>query len=164
LSGAGKRKVPSSNSSPDRDEDCLPPAIRNITAKVSAYKANDSNFRVMYIVTFTKPCCDNHKKYNRMRIQVASEVSFFDDGADTCELMMAKAIKAIRSHKNSKKFDGRHLCHLDYGIDIGVVYMSSSNSSRLLWRLLYSSVENVMNKILLKRSEKQLTQMNQCPR
>ena len=161
LSVAGKRKVPSSDSSSDSDEDCMPPAIRDITANVSAYKANDSNFRVMYIVTFTKPCCDNHKQYNRMRIQVASELSFFDEVADTCELMMAKTIKAIRSHRISKKFDGLVLCHLDYRIGIGAVYMSSSDSSRSLWRLVYSSAEKDMNKILLKRSENWLVQLTQ---
>jgi hypothetical protein len=137
LSAAKKRRVTSSNSSFNSDDDGNPPAICNITANLSVSENNKSDFRVMCIVSFTKPCCDNHIKGKRVRIQICSETAFFWDGADTCSLMKEKTIKAIRSHKNSKKFDRIHLCNLDYGIGIGLVYMASNHSSESLWKLVY---------------------------
>jgi hypothetical protein len=161
LSAAKKRRVTSSNSSFNSDDDGNPPAIRDITANVSVSENNKSDFRVMYIVSFTKPCCDNHIKGKRVRIQICSETAFFWDGADTCSLMKEKTIKAIRSHKISKKFDGIHLCNLDYGIGIGSVYMASNHPSESLWKLVYLSAENNMNKLLLKRHASRMTQTNQ---
>jgi hypothetical protein len=161
LSAAKKRRVTSSNSSFNSDDDDDPPAIRDITTNVSVSKNNKSDFRVIYIVSFTKPCCDNHIKGKRVRNQICLETAFFQDGADTCSLMKEKTIKAIRSYKNSKKFDGIHLCNLDYGIGIGSVYMASNHSSESLWKLVYSSAENNMNKLLLKRYASGMTQTNQ---
>jgi hypothetical protein len=114
LSAAKKRRVTLSNSSFNSDDDGNPPAIRGITANVSVSKNNKSDFHVMYIVSFTKPCCDNHIKGKRVRIQICSETAFFQDGADMCSLMKEKTMKSICSHKNSKKFDGIHLCNLHH--------------------------------------------------
>jgi hypothetical protein len=102
LSAAKKRRETSSNSSFNSDDDGNPPAICDITANVSVSENNKSDFRVMYIASFTKPCCDNHIKSKRVRIQICSETAFFWYGADTCSLMNEKTIKAIHSHKNSK--------------------------------------------------------------
>ncbi len=161
LSAAKKRRVTLSNSSFNSDDDGNPPAICDIAANVSVSKNNESDFRVMYIVSFTKQCCDNHIKGKRVCIQICSETAFFWDGADMCSLMKEKTIEAIRSLKNSKKFDGIHLCNLDYGIGIGLVYMASNHSSESLWELVYSSAENDMNKLLMKRHASQMTQTNQ---
>ena len=69
-----------------------PSTIRDITASVSW---KDNNYIVMYIVTFTKPCCNNHSKAKQIRIRINSEVAFFNKDADTWSLMMDKT---KRSH------------------------------------------------------------------
>jgi hypothetical protein len=95
LSAAKKRRVTSSNSSFNSDDDGDPPAIRDITAIVAVSENNKSDFRVMYIVSFTKPCCDNHIKGKRVRIQICSETAFFWDGADTWSLMKEKTMNSL---------------------------------------------------------------------
>jgi hypothetical protein len=77
LSPVKKRRVTLSNYSFNSDDDGDPPAICDVTAKVS-------------IVSFTNPCCDNHIKGKRGCIQICSERVFFRDGADTCSLMKEK--------------------------------------------------------------------------
>ena len=88
-----------------------PSTIRDITASVSW---KDNNYIVMYIVTFTKPCCNNHSKAKQIRIRINSEVAFFNKDADTWSLMMDKTKTAIRKHKREVSHGGLDLCNLEY--------------------------------------------------
>jgi hypothetical protein len=95
---AQKRKAttPEPTSPDTTGED--PPRIRDITACVTIKKK--MKYDVIYTVTFTKACCEFHKKNSR-RFQIKADVGFFNDGADTAALMMNKTINAIKNHKNS---------------------------------------------------------------
>jgi hypothetical protein len=96
-----------------------------------------------------------------VRIQVKSEVKFFDDPAIPYILMMDKISKFIQRHKKEKTFDGIKGRQLDYGDGIGALYMKRDKSVGSIWRLLWASAENDINKIRLlsyKRSEHQANQ------
>lgn len=132
-------------------EDC-PPAIENITVVVQPEPqkgkgkgkgTKEVTFRVHYKVEFTKPCCSNHK--NTTRLTISSPKSCFEDGADPAILMMNKTIDKIKQHKKDKQFDGLDLCKLDFESGIGSYYMMGSRNPTV-WRLLWSSAENEMNK------------------
>jgi hypothetical protein len=108
----------------------------------------------MYTVTFTKPCCDNHSKAKQIRIRINSEVAFFNKDAETWSLMMDKTKTAIRKHKREVNHGGLDFCSLDYKSGIGGVYMANNESARSLWKLVYSSAENKINKLRLQKYEK----------
>ncbi len=74
---------------------------------------------------------------------------------------MDKTIKFIRRHKKEETFDGIKGCQLDYGDGIGALCMKRDESVSSIWRLLWASAENDINKICLlsyERSEHQATQ------
>ena len=137
-----------------------PSIIRDITASVLPPATKDK-YVVMYTVTFTKPCCDNHSKAKQIRIRIHSEVAFFNKDAETWSLMMDKTKTAIRKHKREVSHGGLDLCNLDYKSGIGGVYMSNNESSRSLWKLVYTSAENDINKLQLKKYEKSQMQVKQ---
>lgn len=141
-------------------DDC--PAIEDITVHVKSQKAKGASkeltFRVQYIVKLTKPCCSNHKP--NTRIDVMSTNACFIDGADPAIFMMNRTIAKIKQHKKDKKFDGIDLCDLDIKSGMGSYYMLGP-SKPSVWRLLWSSAENEMNKERLAsmiRTTKQLQQ------
>jgi hypothetical protein len=141
-------------------DDTDPPRIRNVTVGVESLPHN--KYGVAYTVTFTKPCCSFHKKAQQVRIWVKSEVEFFDDPAIPYILMMDKTIKFIRRHKKEKLFDGIERCQLDYGDGIGAWYMKHDESDvGSIWRLLWASAENEINKIRLLSYECSEHQANQ---
>ena len=126
-------------------DDC--PAIEDITVHVKSQKAKGASkeltFRVQYIVKLTKPCCSNHKP--NTRIDVMSTNACFIDDADPAIFMMNRTIAKIKQHKKDKKFDGIDLCDLDIKSGMGSYYMLGP-SKPSVWRLLWSSAENEMNK------------------
>ncbi len=96
-----------------------------------------------------------------MRILVKSEVEFFDEPAIPYILMMDKTIRSNQHHKKEKTFDGIEGCQLDYGDGIGALYMKRDESVGSIWRLLWPSAEDDINKICLlsyKCSEHQANQ------
>jgi hypothetical protein len=146
---------------PSSDGDSTnPPTIRDTTVGVESLPHNNK-YRVAYTMTFTKPCCSFHSKAQRVRIQVKSEIEFFDDPAIPYILMMDKTIKFIRCHKKEKTFDGIEGCQLDYGDGIGAFYMKHDESVGSIWRLLWASAENDINKICLLSYERSEHQANQ---
>ncbi len=82
LSAAKKRRVTSSNSSFNSDDDGDPPAICDITANVSVSENNKSDFRVMYIVSFTKPCCPHPNMFRDSVLSGWCRYVLFDEGED----------------------------------------------------------------------------------
>jgi len=96
-----------------------------------------------YKVQFTKPCCSNHK--NITCIIVSSTKLCFEDGADPAILMMNKTIDKIKQHKKDKQFDRLDLYKLNIKSGIGSYYILGSRNPTV-WRLLWSSAENEMNK------------------
>jgi hypothetical protein len=98
-----KRKLDLPSSDID-DTNPLTIRVRDITVGVESLPHN--KYRVAYTVTFTKPCCSFHSKAQQVRIQVKSEVEFFDDPVIPYILMMDKTIKFIQRHKKEKTFDG----------------------------------------------------------
>ena len=145
---------------PSPSADDCPPAIENITVKVQTEKtkSKELTFRVHYKIEFTKPCCSNHN--NISCVNVSSIQSIFKDGAAPAILMMDRVIGKIKQHKKEKQFDGLDLCKLDIESGMGSYYMlGRSNPS--VWRLLWSSAENKMNKLRLAsmiRSQNQVQQ------
>jgi hypothetical protein len=115
-------------------DDTNPPTIRDITVGVESLPHNNK-YSVAYTVTFTKPCCSFHSKAQQVRIQVKSEVKFFDDPAIPYILMMDKTIKFIQRHKKEKTFDGIEGCQLDHGDGIGTLYMKRDESAGSIWRM-----------------------------
>jgi hypothetical protein len=68
--------------------------------------------------------------------------------------MMDKTKTAIRKHKREVNHGGLDFCSLDYKSGIGGVYMANNESARSLWKLVYSSAENKINKLRLQKYEK----------
>ena len=114
---------------------------RTIEGKEEGTK--EVTFRMHYKVQFTKPCCSNPK--NITCIIVSSTKLCFEDGADPAILMMNKTIDKIKQHKKDKQFDRLDLCKLNIKSGIGSYYILGSRNPTV-WRLLWSSAENEMNK------------------
>jgi hypothetical protein len=74
---------------------------------------------------------------------------------------MDKTIKFIRRHKKEKTFDGIEGCQLDYGDGIGALYLKCDKSVGSIWRLLWASAENDINKICLLSYERSEHEANQ---
>ncbi len=74
---------------------------------------------------------------------------------------MDKTIKFIQHHKKEKTFDGIKGCQLDYGDGIGALFMKRDESVGSIWRLLWASAENDINKIRLLSYECSEHQANQ---
>jgi len=118
--------------------------IRNITSFVEANPRQKDKYRVAYTVLFTRRCCSNHKVNTRLIIKSTNEA--FDDGVDGAVLMMKKTTKRIKNHKAKKRFDGIDLCNLDIDAGIGAIYFEADESAGSIWRLLWASAENDINK------------------
>ncbi len=82
-----KRKSPSNEFAAIDDG---PSYIRDITAHVELEKAKKQSaspqFRVRYVVNFSKACCSNHKNITRLFVTATKDC--FTDGIDPAIIMM----------------------------------------------------------------------------
>lgn len=92
-----------------------------------------------------KRCCSNHKE-NHTRLSIKSTNEAFNNGVDGAVFMMKKTIKRIKNHKAEKRFEGIDLCDLDIDAGIGAIYFQADESAGSIWRLLWASAENKINK------------------